>query len=219
MGADVRDAELVTRYLETRDLGLFEELVARHRDRMMRLVLSVLGPDLGNDAEDVVQEAFLKAHDRLASFRGQSRFGSWLYRIAYNRSLDYRRSAARRQRRAREAAADPAGPPRVDGAGGQWLQISERKIEQGGKWLLTAERDRVVRATLDRVPQPYQTALHSYYWLELPVAEIAELLGVAPGTVKSYLHRGRARLARLLEEAPWFEEARSPEEEVWRHDR
>ena len=205
MGADVRDAELVTRYLETRDLGLFEELVARHRDRMMRLVLSVLGPDLGNDAEDVVQEAFLKAHDRLASFRGQSRFGSWLYRIAYNRSLDYRRSAARRQRRAREAAADPAGPPRVDGAGGQWL--------------LTAERDRVVRATLDRVPQPYQTALHSYYWLELPVAEIAELLGVAPGTVKSYLHRGRARLARLLEEAPWFEEARSPEEEVWRHDR
>ena len=186
MGADVRDAELVTRYLETRDLGLFEELVARHRDRMMRLVLSVLGPELGNDAEDVVQEAFLRAHDRLRGFRGQSRFGSWLYRIAYNRALDYWRSAARRQRRAREAAADPAGPPRVDDAGGQRL--------------LDAERDRAVRAALDRVPQPYRTALHSYYWLELPVAEIAELLGVARGTVKSYLHRGRARLAGLLEE-------------------
>ncbi len=186
MGADVRDAELVTRYLESRDLGLFEELVARYRERMMRLVLSVLGPELGNDAEDVVQEAFLRAHDRLASFRGQSRFGSWLYRIAYNGALDHRRSASRRRRRAWESATDPTGPPRVDSA--------------AGRQLLLDERDRAVRAALARVPQPYRTALHSYYWLELPVAEIAELLGVARGTVKSYLHRGRARLARLLED-------------------
>ena len=186
MGADVRDAELVTRYLETHDLGLFDELVARYRERMMRLVLSVLGPELARDAEDVVQEAFLKAHDRLASFRGQSRFGSWLYRIAYNKALDHRRSAARRRRRAHESAADPSGPPRVDHAAGERL--------------LADERERAVRAALARVPQPYQTALRSYYWLELPVAEIAELLGVARGTVKSYLHRGRARLARLLDD-------------------
>ena len=186
MGADDRDAELVTRYLESSDLRLFDELVVRYRGRMMRLVLSVLGPELARDAEDVVQEAFLKAHDRLRSFRGQSRFGSWLYRIAYNKALDHRRSAARRQRRAHESVADPTGSPRVDhGAGGR---------------LLVDERDRAVRAALARVPQPYQTALRSFYWLELPVAEIAELLGVAQGTVKSYLHRGRALLARLLEE-------------------
>ncbi len=186
MEADGRDAELVSRYLETRDLRLFDELVVRYRERMMRLVLSVLGPELANDAEDVVQEAFLKAHDRLAGFRGQSRFGSWLYRVAYNRALDQRRAAARRERRARRSAEDPSAPPRVDHAAGERL--------------IAAERDRAVRAALARVPQPYQTALRSFYWLELPVAEIAELLGVAPGTVKSYLHRGRAKLARLLEE-------------------
>lgn len=184
MGAEDRDAELVSRYLDTGDLRLFDELVARYRDRMMRLVLSVLGPELANDAEDVVQEAFLGAHDRLASFRGQSRFGSWLYRVAYNRALDHRRAAARRDRRARDSAADPALTRVVD--------------DSAGRDLLADERSRTVRAALARVPEPYQTALRSYYWLELPVAEIAELLGVAPGTVKSYLHRGRARLARLL---------------------
>ncbi len=186
MGAETRDAELVRKYLETRDLRLFDELVVRHREKMMRLVLSVLGPEMANDAEDVVQEAFLKAHDRLEGFRGQSRFGSWLYRVAYNRALDQRRAVARREQRTRESVADPSGPPLIDDAAGQRL--------------VTGERNRAIRAALDRVPQPYQTALRSYYWLELPVAEIAELLGVAQGTVKSYLHRGRARLALLLEE-------------------
>ena len=186
MGADTRDAELVSSYLETGDLRLFEELVARYRGRMMRLVLSVLGPELANDAEDVVQEAFLGAHDRLASFRGHSRFGSWLYRVTYNRALDHRRASVRRLRRARDSAVDPAVTRLVD--------------DDAGRELVAAERRRAVRAALARVPQPYQTALRSYYWLEMPVAEIAELLDVAPGTVKSYLHRGRAWLARLLDE-------------------
>ena len=186
MEADIRDAELVSRYLETGDPRLFGELVVRYRDKMMRLVLSVLGPELAADAEDVVQEAFLGAHDRLAGFRGQSRFGSWLYRVAYNRALDHRRSAARRQRWARESAADPS--------------VGETVDDSAGRGLLAGERRRAVRAALARVPHPYQTALRSFYWLEMPVAEIAELLGVAPGTVKSYLHRGRAKLARLLEE-------------------
>ena len=65
--------------------------------------------------------------------------------------------------------------------------------------LIADERNRALHSALARVPQPYQAALRAFYWLELPTAEIAELLGVAPGTVKSYLHRGRARLARLLE--------------------
>lgn len=182
----IRDAELVRRYLESRAPRYFDELVLRYRDRVMRLVLSVLGPEGANDAEDVVQEAFLRAHDRLAGFRGESRFGSWLYRVAYNRALDHRRAAARRARRARESVEDPAAAPAAPDAAGQRL--------------LADERDRSVRAALARVPQPYRTALHSYYWLDLPVAEIAELLGVAPGTVKSYLHRGRARLARQLVE-------------------
>lgn len=182
MASQARDAELVTRYLESRDPRLFGELVERYRDRMMRLVLSVLGPELAADAEDVVQEVFLRVHDRLRRFRGESRFSSWLYRVAYNRALDHRRAAGRRRQREQDSVAAPA-------------TAAERTADR----LIAAERARAVRAALARVPQPQQSALRMFYWLELPVAEIAELLGVAPGTVKSYLHRGRARLARLLE--------------------
>ena len=191
MGADTRDAELVRRYLESRDLRYFDELVADYRDRVMRLVLSVLGPELANDAEDVVQETFLRAHDRLESFRGQSLFGSWLYRVAYNRALDHRRMGARRERRAQESAADPPAMVTEDAA------ATTR--------LIAGERNRALHQALARVPQPYQTTLRAFYWLELPLAEIAELLGVAPGTVKSYLHRGRARLARVLQKEGFVE--------------
>ena len=185
MGANTRDAELVREYLESRDLRYFDELVAGYRDRVMRLVLSVLGPELANDAEDVVQETFLRAHDRLESFRGQSLFGSWLYRVAYNRALDHRRMGVRRDRRVRDRAVDPTA--------------RSSEIAAPTARLIDGERDRALHRALTRVPQPYQTALRAYYWLELPLAEIAELLGVAPGTVKSYLHRGRARLSRQLE--------------------
>lgn len=186
MGTERTDAELVSRYLETRKLRYFDELVSRHRQLVLRVALSVLGPALAADAEDVVQESLIKAHDRLASFRGESRFASWLYRVTYNQALDARRSALRRRRWRLESAEMPEA------------QSARAQPENAGDRLLADERGRAVREALAVVPEPYQSALHSYYWLELPVGEIAEMLDVAPGTVKSYLFRGRARLSRLL---------------------
>ena len=183
MWGDINDAELVRRYLDSHDLRCFDELVSRYRDRVMRMVLSVLGPELSGDAEDVAQEAFLRAHDRLRGFRGESGFGTWLYRVAYNRALDQRRIHARRGRREGRSATEP---------------VALREEPAAYSRLIAGERSRALRKAMARVPQPYQTALHAHYWLELPVGEIAELLGVPAGTVKSYLHRGRAKLARLL---------------------
>ena len=185
MWGDIDDAELVRRYLETDDLRCFDELVARYRERVMRLVLSVLGPELSGDAEDVVQETFVRAHDRLSRFRGHSLFGTWLYRIAYNRALDQRRADSRRARRTLASASEPA----------PILGEDSTATSQ----LIADERDRALHTALARVPQPAQSVLRAHYWLELPVGEIAELLGIPTGTVKSYLHRGRAKLARLLE--------------------
>ena len=96
MGADARDAERVRRYLETGDLRWFDELVASYRNRVMRLVLSVLGPELANDAEDVVQEVFVRAHRHLGRFSGRSSFGTWITSIAIRLCLDLERSRKRR---------------------------------------------------------------------------------------------------------------------------
>ncbi|MBK8596030.1 MAG: sigma-70 family RNA polymerase sigma factor [Holophagales bacterium] len=78
------DEELVERYLKARDPADFRELVERNGPRVLRLVASILGPFRGADAEEVVQDVFLRAHERLGQFRGEARFSTWLYRIAWS---------------------------------------------------------------------------------------------------------------------------------------
>lgn len=180
MTRELSDADLVARYRRTAAPVHFEALVRRHRDRVLRLVLSVLGPELQADAEDVVQSVFLRVHDRLDSFRGGSRFGTWIHRIAYRLALDYKRTRQRRRRLLRDG---PLGLARR-------AEPDPPALDREHAWS-------VQRALLE-IPDPYQTALRLHYWLDLPVSEIAETLGVAEGTAKSYLHRGRKRLHAVL---------------------
>ncbi len=176
------DAELVEAYRSTGGSRHFEILVQRHREKLLRLVLSVLGHGLQGDAEDVVQLVFLRVHDRLATFHGRSRFGTWIHRIAHRLAIDYKRT---RQRRARLL---PEGP-----------MSREPSSPNGLERAMDRERGELIRRALLEVSDPYQTALRLHYWLGLSVAEIAETLDVAVGTAKSYLHRGRQRLHRVLQ--------------------
>ena len=176
------DFELISSYRRTGAVGHFEILVVRHRDQVLRLVVSVLGPDQQADAEDVVQLAFVRVHDRLDQFRGHSAFGTWLYRIAYNLALDHKRTFRRRQRLQRvHLPTRQQDPAAMDTQSGQ----TELRLS--------------VRRAVERVSEPYQTALRLHYWFEMSVAEIAEIMGVAVGTAKSYLHRGRKRFHHKLD--------------------
>lgn len=176
------DADLVELYRETANPAHFEELVRRHHRRVLDLVHSVLGPELGSDAEDVAQRIFLRVHDRLASFRGRSAFGTWLHRVGFNLAVDHKRRRLRRRRLFRERVPD---------------SHTEEVAPAPG---LSTEHALSVRRALRDMPEPYQTALRLRYWLDLPVADVAERLGVAEGTARSYLHRGRARLNDILKE-------------------
>jgi RNA polymerase sigma factor (sigma-70 family) len=156
------------------DRSAFGELLDRHE----RAVHAIAGRLLGDDeAEDVVQEAFLQAYLGLERLRDPARFGAWLYAITVN--------LAKMRLRARRPI--PAGT----------------MSEVGGDGVETAEVADVVRSALDVLPPREREAVLLYYVDGLSSPEVASLLGERPGTVRVRLHRARGRLReRLRELAP-----------------
>lgn len=157
------------------DPDAFGELFERHRDRMWAVALRTThDPEL---AADAVQDGFLSAFRRADSFRGDSAVTTWLYRIIVNACLDRMRRSKARQ----EVPIDLAPLP-ADVRDGH--RSSETRID--------------VHRALARLPHGQRLALILVDMQGLSVAEAAEVLGVAEGTVKSRCARGRAALAPLL---------------------
>lgn len=163
----------------------FEQLVLRHKDRVYTLACRVLG-DHG-EAEDVAQETFLRAYERLADFRGDARFSTWLYRICYNLCVN------RFQRINRDASNDSAPDTVSNSTNGSCDQLLAKEQQQLLNWALSR-----LKAELREVVLLYHTDHLSY-------EEIASVLGHPVGTVRSRLHRGRGELKTILR--PYFAEA------------
>lgn len=180
------DAALVEEFQRSGDEASFAALVERHREPVFRLIVSILGAGRHGAAEELTQEVFVKVYRRLGQFRGEARFGSWLYRIAYNQAVDHRSRLRFRLPHLGEEVLEmtPTDAPRDD----PFTSASARQSAAA------------VKECLDRLPDLYRSVLHQHYWLGMTVAEIAELLSAPQGTVKSYLYRARARLHRLLAE-------------------
>ncbi|MGH9423035.1 MAG: RNA polymerase sigma factor [Thermoanaerobaculia bacterium] len=167
------DADLIRRFLAGRDDDAFAEIVQRHRHRVFRVVASILGEDGAAFADDVVQDTFIRCAAVLDSFRFESSFSTWLYRLAFNVAIDARRSMQARIRREQGFA--------------EWSRKSR-----------SSSPDESVRDAVRALPDVYRFVINAYYWFGSTTSEIAELLGVADGTVKSYLFRARAILSREL---------------------
>jgi RNA polymerase sigma-70 factor, ECF subfamily len=173
------DEAVVAAYVRTRDPDLFRLLVERHQERVFRLVASILGPFADLDAEEVTQEVFVRVHERLDGFRGESRFSTWLHRLAYNKTIERRRRA---RLRAPHLPCEEVEPSEADPAAGPLEAVLER------------ERERAVAALVEGLPDVYRSVVHMYYWMDQSIDEIGEALGIPAGTVKSYLARARQRL-------------------------
>jgi RNA polymerase sigma-70 factor (ECF subfamily) len=168
---DDPDAPLVQR-AQKGDGWAFEQLVERHQHRLFTLAARLLGsPD---DAADAVQDALIRAWLALPSFRRGARFSTWLYRICVNAAHDQR---LKRRAAPLEEVPEPADP----------------RDE-----FLAHELSSELQAALNELDEDYRTAVVLYDVLGCSYAEIAELTGVAEGTVKSRIFRGRARLGELL---------------------
>jgi RNA polymerase sigma-70 factor, ECF subfamily len=171
--ADVDDAALLRAHVAG-DRHAFAELVRRHRDRLWAVAVRTLGDR--EEAADALQDALISAYRAAERFRGESAVTTWLHRIVVNACLD----------RARRRQARPTVP------------LPE--VETAARAATEPDRDTglVVRAALAQLPPDQRAAIVLLDLEGYSVAEIAEILGIAEGTVKSRCARGRARLAVLL---------------------
>jgi RNA polymerase sigma-70 factor (ECF subfamily) len=169
----------------------FEALVERYQGRLYRLACRLTSE---TEAPDILQETFLQVHRHLPSFRGESRFGTWVYRIATNAALMHRRASARRPSESLEVFL-----PRFD-ADGQHvgtpaeLQEESRADELLDSRILAAR----ARAALAQLPDLYRDAFVLRDLEEMPTADVADALGVEPAAVRQRVHRARLMLRGYL---------------------
>lgn len=174
------------------DEPAFEALVSRYQARVYRLASRLTGDD--SDARDVLQETLLAVYRGLPGFRADSRFSTWLYRIATNAALMHRRSRARRPAESLEAFL-----PRFDADGRHCaepaaLRAASRADEILDRKLL-AEK---ARAGLDRLPEIYRDAFVLRDLEEMPTSEVAQVLGIEAAAVRQRVHRARLLLRGYL---------------------
>lgn len=172
------DTELVER-AGTGDCAAFEELYRRHRDRVYGLLWRLAGGDAAL-AEDWLQEAFVRAWQKLDTFRGESRFGTWLHRLSANVALSDRRMRLRRV--GRETVLDDAT---------ERLAAGDRDVR--------APDQLDLEAAIGRLPERARTVLVLYDIEGYSHGEIAEMTGMAVGSSKAQLHRARKLVREALE--------------------
>jgi RNA polymerase sigma-70 factor (ECF subfamily) len=180
------DADLLAAHVQG-DSAAFGVLFARHRDRLWAVALRTMGnPD---DAADGLQDGMVAAYRRAGSFRGDAQVTTWLHRVVVNACLDRLRAA--KVRRAE------ALPDDLDERGDRGSLATSGPADPADE-ALVAERRRLVVAALRRLPAEQRAALVLVDMEGYSVAEAAEVLDCAVGTVKSRCSRGRGRLAELL---------------------
>jgi RNA polymerase sigma-70 factor (ECF subfamily) len=176
------DADLLRAHVDG-DPHAFAELVRRHRDRLWAVALRTIGDR--EEAADAVQDALLSAHRNAARFRGDAAVTTWLHRIVVNACLD-----RIRRRQAHPTVPLPDGN-RDDDNPALGRREPAAPIQDHDTAL-------VVRDALAALPVDQRAALVLVDLQGYPVAEAAEILGVAEGTIKSRCARGRARMAVTL---------------------
>lgn len=182
--AERSDQELIAAAL-ARDTAAFGELVLRHQNRLYGALVHMTGS--AEDAKDVAQEAFVLAFQKLATFRGDSQFYSWLFRIAMNASVNFRRKN-RSLGASIEATKERIGLEPTD----------PRRDTQPDQPMEQLEQQRIVREALAQMTEEFRIPLVMAEMEEMKYEEIADLLKCPIGTVRSRIHRGRAELREKL---------------------
>jgi RNA polymerase sigma-70 factor (ECF subfamily) len=174
------------------DAAAFELIVTRYQGRVYRLACRLTGSEA--DAMDALQDTFLQVYRRLASFRGESRFGTWLYRIATNAALMQNRVRARQRAESLDAFL-----PGFDAAGvhlGTPAELqSAASVDEIVDRRLLAEK---AMAAIERLPETNRVAFVLRDLEEMSTSDVAEVLGIEPAAVRQRVHRARLMLRGYL---------------------
>ncbi|WP_274307869.1 sigma-70 family RNA polymerase sigma factor [Solibacillus daqui] len=164
-----------------------EQLIRAHGEELLRLAYTYVKNK--ETAEDIVQDVLLKAFEQQGQFRGEASYRTYLYRMTINRSYDYLRSWSHKN------------------------TILTEKIQQIFKGTKSAEQEvlvltenRVLGEAVLGLPLKYREIIVLYYYKELKIDEIAEMLSCSDNTVKTRLRRGREKLKQTLEGGAWDDE-------------
>ena len=180
--------------LQQRDERAFIELMQLYQERVYKLVLRMLGRR--DEAEDMAQEVFVQVFKAIASFRGDSRLSTWIYRIAVNlcknriKYLGRRRSDTQDEFQAREDRNEHAGAPGV----------TSSELSRPDQLVEGYQMQRIVELAIVRMDPDFREILVLRDIEDLSYEELSEITGLPDGTVKSRLHRARAMLKAAIEQ-------------------
>ena len=159
----------------------FGELVLKHQDFIFNVVKGFVRFE--EEARDITQEVFLKAYENIDKFRGDSKFSSWLYRIAYNHSMNWSERKAGRETQLDDSLAEtiPEEPSTADDMFDRELVLSR------------------IKEIIEELPVKYKIVLKLYYFEEKSYQEIADTLGIPINTVKIQLLRAKEQVRKKLD--------------------
>ena len=176
----LEDSDLVDKTLQG-DMKAFGVLVDRYKHMVFTLACRLLRNR--EDAEEVAQDTFVKAFKALDTYAGDAKFSTWLYKIAYNHSLDHLKKKKRTVDTVSIDQSKPTG-----------LQVMNKVLEQ----LEQQDRSRLVKAAIDRLSEEDAAIITLFYFEDLSIREISEIVPLSLQTIKVRLYRGRKQLANLL---------------------
>jgi RNA polymerase sigma-70 factor (ECF subfamily) len=173
------------------DDAAFETIVHRYQARVFRLACRLTSD---TDAPDVLQDTFLQLYRHLPSFRGESQFATWLYRIATNAALMRRRATARRPTESLDLYLPQFDADGKHAATPAELQVTSRAEELLDRQVLIDK----AREVIARLPDLYREAFVLRDLEDMPTAQVAQTLGIEPATVRQRVHRARLILRGYL---------------------
>lgn len=166
------------------NVNAFSCLVEVHKDKAFNLAFRICGNR--EEAEEVAQDAFLKAYRSLSDFRMQSSFATWLYRIVYNTAVSLVRTRKGKVLSLEEFPADA-----VD-----FLSVSGNEEEAVAEY-----RNALINFALQKLPEDERGLITLYYYNELPADEISKITGISKNNLKVKLFRARQKIAGIVRKA------------------